>query len=90
MKKQAWMIFRTEHNFVHYLWTGEYAILCFLPGGINPEPYYWTGMPASEVPSKEVSELNKIAESPRKRIFELGTRKGQRFVVVERGVFVTE
>jgi hypothetical protein len=89
-KLQPWMIFRTEGNFVHYLWTGEYAILCYVPQGINPEAYYWTGIPARETPESERLQLDQIAENPRKRIFTLTTRTQQRFVVVSRGVFNVE
>lgn len=85
------MIFRTEHNFVYYLWNGTFAIMIHLPNGINPNAYYWMGNPSDEVGAAESGLLDKFAHPKnRTKIMKLQTRPGLRYVIVERGVFKEE
>lgn len=60
MKK--WLLFRTTHNHVYYFFQGQHVILVHLPFGINPEPYYWMGIPAGNIPLNEIEELNKLID----------------------------
>lgn len=89
MNKKRWMIFRTEVGFVYYIYNGDFPVLIHLPPDTNPNPYYWTGIPATDMSEKETDQLN-IVMSGRQRVFELTTRPKQRYVVVQRGEFVEE
>ena len=85
------MIFRTEHNFVYYLWNGVNVVLIHLPTGINPEPYYWMGDPSKPPSDKECEILNMIASAKNKvRIFKLPVRPGIRYIIISKGEFVEE
>jgi hypothetical protein len=89
--KKLWLMFRTEHNCVHYLWNGEYVVLVYLPQGVNPEAYYWMGGPVGIPPQSEIEGLNKVASSSNKsRIFKFASRPGIRYIVVAKGEFVEE
>jgi hypothetical protein len=86
-----WMVFRTEHNFVHYIWNGDNVILIHLPAGIDSNPYYWMGNPSEPPPTKEIGYLNNITATKSKvRIFKVPTRPGLRYVIVAKGQFVEE
>lgn len=87
MKK--WMIFRTEHNFVYYLYQGEHVILIHLPEETNPEAYYWMGMPAKDIPVKEQEALKELLFNT-KRVFKLPNRAGIRYIIEQRGTFNEE
>jgi len=86
-----YLLFRTEHNFVYYLWNGVNVILIHLPKGVNPDPYYWMGNPNDVPPAKERDQLDSIASAKNKvRIFKLSTRPGIRYYIIERGQFVED
>lgn len=85
------MLFRGESSFAHYFWNGTNVILVYLPGDINPAPYYWMGNPNDAPPPSEVSKLNEIASGHNKvRIFKLANRTGVRYIIMERGKFAEE
>lgn len=87
-KVQVWMIFRTD-NFVYYIWNGFFPALIYLPPGTNPDPYYWTGMPARQLLPEEASKLTEVCGVYTKagKKFTLKTRPGQTFIVVKHGEF---
>lgn len=86
---KRWMIFRTEHNFVYYIWNGQFCVLLHLPKGINPEAYYWMGIPSSEPPKSELEALDVLANNT-KRVFKLPNRAGIRYIIEQRGTFTEE
>lgn len=93
MKKKPWMLFRTEHSFVHYFWDGHYPYLVNVPGNPkDPAPYFWGAQVKSLVDASEeqgTAILNEVAANPRKKIFTITGHK-QRYVVVTRGTFEEE
>lgn len=87
-KKWLWMLFRSESNFAYYFYNGEFPVLVHLPEGSNPAAYYWSGTKA-EMAEVEGKELDKVMAG-KQRVFKISTRKDQRFIVVQRGEFITE
>lgn len=86
--EQVWMLFRVEHNFVYYLWNGTYCIIVSVPNGIDPAAYYWVDKDNHVASLQEREILNAFAHPKnRKKIMEMPSRKGQRYVIESRGVF---
>lgn len=75
-------------NGIHYLFTGDCVVLVHVPLRVNPEAYYWMGVPTSGMPEIEKTDIASLIrpELVGKK-FGLKTRPGQKFVITAIGEF---
>lgn len=82
-----WMIFKIEHNHVHYMWNGHFPILVHSTPDDGPaSDFYWSGIPSEDVTDQDKKVLDEAMNNNRKKQFKVPSKKIN-FLIISRGVF---